>query len=412
MALVKRPIYGLYGYLLAFYMHPPGRWWGASLPELRWSFIAGIFTVILILAKNKNKKFWMFTENRILSVFTIFVFFQYFWAVSPVIHIEYMVLLMKFVILVFMIQNSLENLKDLEAFIVANLLGTAYLGYVGINMHAGGRLEGLGTPGMDDANQFAMHVVAVIVFSGYFLLKKFTWYSILYIICLAISLYLLFLTESRGGIISLVFVGLLSLRYLPVENRKKYFYFIALALVAFSLLMGPQIVGRFASVIEKDETGEMQDESASSRIVVIEKQLEMFQVRPIVGHGHRGTTLLSPFYFEEKDLQGNNGVKASHNIVMSMLVDHGLIGAILYFLVIWLAYSKIAKAIKYVHSTGITTKNYQVNLLIGMGLALVAFMVAGLGASNKKLEADIWLIAIIPLLYSWIRDSEKKSEKG
>ena len=35
--------WGLYTYLAVFYLHPPLRWWGASLPEsMRWSLLAAV----------------------------------------------------------------------------------------------------------------------------------------------------------------------------------------------------------------------------------------------------------------------------------------------------------------------------------------------------------------------------------
>ena len=33
LAFVRHPIYGLFAYLLAFYVHPPSRWWGGRSGE-------------------------------------------------------------------------------------------------------------------------------------------------------------------------------------------------------------------------------------------------------------------------------------------------------------------------------------------------------------------------------------------
>ena len=40
LALVRHPIYGLYAYVADFYLHPPSRWWGQFLPDMRWSMLA------------------------------------------------------------------------------------------------------------------------------------------------------------------------------------------------------------------------------------------------------------------------------------------------------------------------------------------------------------------------------------
>ena len=47
--LFWRPIYAFYTYVAVFYLHPPDRWWGSDLPDLRWSLIAAIVTLISTL---------------------------------------------------------------------------------------------------------------------------------------------------------------------------------------------------------------------------------------------------------------------------------------------------------------------------------------------------------------------------
>lgn len=48
LAFARHPGYGVFAYLWVFYNHPPSRWWGAELPELRWSLIAAVVTLIAI----------------------------------------------------------------------------------------------------------------------------------------------------------------------------------------------------------------------------------------------------------------------------------------------------------------------------------------------------------------------------
>src|SRR5262245_28767941 len=49
LAFVRHPIFGLGAYLLAFFNHPPDRWWGQSLPDLRWSLLAAAVTLVAAL---------------------------------------------------------------------------------------------------------------------------------------------------------------------------------------------------------------------------------------------------------------------------------------------------------------------------------------------------------------------------
>ena len=48
MAFVN-PAYGLFGYFLDYYAHPPLRWWGDDLPGLRWSLIISLVTLVGML---------------------------------------------------------------------------------------------------------------------------------------------------------------------------------------------------------------------------------------------------------------------------------------------------------------------------------------------------------------------------
>lgn len=40
------PILGLCTYIWAFYNHPPAQYWADEVPELRWSLIAAVVTLV------------------------------------------------------------------------------------------------------------------------------------------------------------------------------------------------------------------------------------------------------------------------------------------------------------------------------------------------------------------------------
>ena len=49
MAFTRHPIYGLYFYLASIYVHPPSRWWGQMVPDLRWALTSAAITALAIL---------------------------------------------------------------------------------------------------------------------------------------------------------------------------------------------------------------------------------------------------------------------------------------------------------------------------------------------------------------------------
>jgi hypothetical protein len=48
LAFTHSPKFGLFAYLWTFYLHPPARWWGDQIPNLRWSLIAAVATIVAL----------------------------------------------------------------------------------------------------------------------------------------------------------------------------------------------------------------------------------------------------------------------------------------------------------------------------------------------------------------------------
>ena len=71
-AFSKDPKWGLYAYLLAFYAHPVGRWWGQSLPDLRWSFLAALVTLVAVFFSKKKGALAQLKRVKVLpSIFAL-----------------------------------------------------------------------------------------------------------------------------------------------------------------------------------------------------------------------------------------------------------------------------------------------------------------------------------------------------
>jgi O-antigen ligase len=410
-ALSGRPLYGLYVYFFAFYFHANTQWWGAGLPNLRWSLIAAFITMVVLFLKQPEGglRFWRYTENKLLTFYTLFVVLQTSWVDNQALHIDYVILLVKFMILIFLIQNIVHSEKEMKGIIWVNVLGAAFLAYYGMTQNNGGRMENLGPGSGWDSNLVGMHFAAILVLGGYLLLEKFHRKQIILMVGMAFVMIGLFMTESRGALIALGATGLIAIIFRPQTQKKKFISFGLLAILAGAALTGPQIIDRFVGM-KKDNIGDVSDRSAESRMVIINAQIEMWKDSPWVGHGHRGTLVMSPEYIPAVYLtsSGGNSVRASHNITMAILVDHGIIGFALYFGAVIIAMLKIFRY-KYPYPEAELTSEQRVfsHIQIAAILALICFMIAGQGANNKKLEADIWLLALIPLIAGRIQEEKR-----
>jgi hypothetical protein len=208
MAFFSRPIFGLYAYLIAFYAHPISRWWGQSIPDLRWSLLAAIATFLAVLIKTqKHKVVWFkYRENKLFLLFLLFLFLQYFWALNSNIHQLYVTLAAKYLILIFLIQNCLQSKNDVIGFIICNMIGGLYFSYLSAS-YGGGRLGGIGGPGIESSNGLGQHLAITIVFVSYLLFVNLGRFKILMVIPILVLLNTLMLTESRGALLAILLTG-------------------------------------------------------------------------------------------------------------------------------------------------------------------------------------------------------------
>jgi O-antigen ligase len=391
---LKKPIYGLHLYFFIFYIHPPGKYWGSFLPEIRWSLIVALVTLISTLIWEKDKFKWVkFKESKLFIIFYIFLLLQLSWALSFDLQLYYVSLFGKFLLLYALMCIIIKTEKDIVSIIVTNLLGCAYMGWLALSMHSGGRFETVGSPALTGANLMGMHVASILITAALILLCKYNKKQFLVLIPLPLVLNLVLLTQSRGALLALSVSGLFLYIFATKEIRKPLKFYGMCGILSIAFLIGPDMLERINQASGADEAKDM-DKSAYSRIVVVESQLKMFTENPFWGHGHRGTLILSPLFVSEEYMTKAKGtgdsVRASHNLTMAILVDHGLIGFFFYFGVFYLCLKKI----RLVRENPERDKNLKL-ILLGFIAALVCMLTASQFSNSKVLEITVWLIALI-----------------
>lgn len=412
LTLFVRPMYGLYTYCAVFYVHPPSRWWGATLPDLRWSLLAALITFIALLIHrhpSSIKSPWY--SSRILVLFTIYAVWMWLqvpWVLSPY-QVQGAVLFAKYVILLALIYTIVDNEKDLLGFCLAHAIGCGYLGLLVYLAPDAGRLEGVGGPGIDDANTLGMHLATGLMFAAFLVILARGWMRWLAVLLIPLIVNGIIQTETRGALVGL-FLGSLATIYLkPKRFRRVYYSLAALAVVGFVVIANETFIDRMQSMIAAVDKEQEWDSSAASRVEIVKSQIEIFKDYPF-GVGHQGTAYLSPQYIEEKWLAVGTGTRASHNTVMSILVDQGLPGIILFTLL----------SITVVNQLRRLKKADTANLSDSFGLyramlggTIVSVFGAGLFAQNLKAEILVWTLALIAVLVELGRRQliERETEK-
>ena len=405
LVALKRPYVGLLLYFFVYYMHPPGKYWGSFLPEMRWTLIVALITLISTFLHEKNLKAWLKPkETKWFVALFVFVCLQMTWVSYPSFHQEYLVLLFKLLILYFLIVTLINTEKRLMGVVIANAVGAAYIGLNALQTHQSGRFEAAGLPGIKDGNLLAIHLVPIILMTSVLILTNLKRRYLVFV-PLALVANLFFMTGSRGGLVGLFAAGLFFIWYSPKEKKVEVIKWASTAVLLGSMLIGPLIIERINKIVTAEQTEDI-DKSAYSRFVIIEAQLEMFKENPILGFGHRGTLIQSPYYVDEEFMTQTKigGRRASHNVTMSFLVDHGLVGSS-FFLI--LVVSAIYKA-KIVNA--VFEKKPRVALiLLSCSSGLVGVMVSSQFSNSKVLEISIWMIALIAAISVIIKQLEKSN---
>ena len=340
-------------------------------------------------------------STKLFFVFVVWVWVQSLWAINDRYHGEYAVMVTKFLLLIYLINKSVMTKQDFEHVLLAHIIGCAFFGYLGLS-HSSGRFESAPTPGMSDGNLLSIHMSPFLISAGFLLLIYQGKKRFMVIPFLALTLNAIFLTQSRGALVGLAAAAAVLLFFIPKHKKQILYFFGVVAIIGGSAIVGDQFMQRLAQTTSNPDTGEM-EESAESRIHIIQSQIEMVKDQPIIGYGHYATLFLSPIYLDEKWMTsvGGKSARGSHNLTMSILVDHGIIGSIPYFgAILWLFWKALRLRKQVVHGG----KDVYI-LLLASALGLWNLMVTTQFANAVRLEVVIWYIALTAMA---IRFSEQE----
>lgn len=402
LALIRRPVYGLYAYVIVFYVHPPSRWWGAFLPDLRWSLLAAAVTLIAVwrLPADKSRQSWLSTTPaRILVAYTVWLWIQFLWALNVEAQREVSILFTKYVVLFYLIYRLVDTPAEVRRFMFVHIAGCFYLGILAFTSDVSGRLEGVGGPGIDEANTLAMQLATGAMIGAMVILAERGWLQWFCIAAMAFVLNGIVLSGSRGAFLGILCAGLVMFFLKPAVYKRLFYVFAVLGVVLF-LSLAPRLfwerMGTITAAV--DDTAEM-DTSAESRLVLIDAQWKMAARYPL-GAGHRGTEVLSTQYLDEKYLantpvSAGDRARSSHNTFMTALVEQGVPGAIMY-LMLWIWCVRALRQLKRHASQHWPTAT--IAQIAGLGGALTVIFVTGIFVDYLKMEIQTWLLAILASL--------------
>lgn len=405
LAFARHPIYGLMTYVGVFYIHPPSRWWGQGLLlEFRWSLMAAAVTLLALLIRRPDRPTAPVFRSGAFWGFVFFVFWialQSFWALDREAHLNQLSIYLKFIVVIFMICRCIETSEHLRLFLWTHVTGCFYLGWLAFRSYSGGRLDGVGGPGIDEANAAALQMVTGILVAGSLFLAGSARLRAALLGMIPIMVNGLVTTISRSGFLAVAVGGLVYNFFAPGRYRRVIRILSVLAVILFALLTNETYWERIGTIKHKGEDIVGVD-TGGGRLEIIAAQFRMFEGRPL-GCGHMCTTVLSPSYLEERFLSG--GARASHNSFMSMLVDHGVVGGVVYVLMlVW-----IFRSLRTVGARLKGDEDFLATALPAIAAVLAAITVGDMFVQYMKFEARFWFLSLLIVL---LHLSEKRMARA
>lgn len=397
LAFFRHPIFGLYTYIAVFYLDAPHRWWGQGLPDLRWSFVTAIVTVIAMsrLKADPQRTPWFKTlPAAFLILYTVWLWIQSPWALDPEMHRECSIMFSKFIIVYYMVYRLVDTPMRAGDFLLAQAVGCLYLGLIAFGTDApGGRLEGVGGAGIDDSNTLGMHAAAIAAATALLIFVKRDWRRYVAVVAVLLTINMVVLTGSRGAFLALFLGGVAIYVMRPRENSRVFYTLAFLGILGFGMVASESFWKRMQTMEAAVNQEETLDNSAEGRIVQMRAGIHMFAAHPL-GVGHRGFATLSPRYLDKIYLT-ESGARSSHNTFISCLVEQGVPGAALY-LIVWFW---VMKSCLVARRWAIARRPLlEVCVMTATCAGLVTIFIGGQFADFLKAEVQVWLLALLASL--------------
>jgi len=186
------------------------------------------------------------------------------------------------------------------------------------------------------------------------------------------------LSNSRGGMLGMITVGLVSFSFMRKGWKECSALAAALALVV--IFSGPEVRARFSSTFADKEE---RDSSAESRLELWAACLDTIQKNPLLGVGPNNMPLLMPNYGFELG-------KEAHTLWLQIGAELGAPGLVFLLMFYWLTILRLLPLAR-----GSPTTDPQLQLMARMVIAsLCGFMVSAQFVSLKMLEPPYYVCLI------------------
>ena len=415
-ALLFTPAASFIVYQFVYFLNPDIRWWSAGIPGIRYSFIAVVVMICVLLANYKRYSLIASWKNQPVFKWMLALLICYFiglsFAVVPVLHERFTIDFAKLILIIFVAYKIVHTEKALDACLWAYILGVTYIGYMAreVGRDGQGRVEGIGmidTGGDSNGTAAAMVPALIILMYLAWLGNKKTKISAFF--CGVFIANGIVLINSRGAFLGVVSGALFFLFYMIFSRYQRKGQRGTAALIILVALAGTIYVAddtfwsRMETLKEIDDGGA----SGSHRIDFWMATFDVLEDYPL-GVGIQGFVELSPNYLPEHYFEGRKTGKATHSTWFQVLSEIGWLGLFFLLSLLVSTFTLSRNTKQYL----ISVENYDAYFkVLALEGALLSFLVAVSFIDSVRSEILYWLILFIAIAsnvyYLRYKDAER-----
>lgn len=403
-AMVRGPVYALLAYVFIYFNIPAKQWWGAHVPDLRWSYSGAIVIVVSMVLHHltlRNRPFESGLGTRALTAYLLLMLVTVPFAAFPDLALTRVYDFFRYVAIFAIIVAIVDSIDKLRAFLWMFIIQVGWISWSARSYFTGARLDGVGPGDAGDANGLAVLALSAVPFLLVFLRRGKKVERVASLLLLPVILNCFVMTRSRGGFIGMAVALVL---FFVLERDKKIKRLLVLlscgAMAMVFILADQSFKDRLLNLSRQDISSE---EAGAGRVGIWKYGVGMVKDYPL-GAGGWGFLYLSPDYLPEELIEKNVGLRASHNTVLLVLVEQGVVGLVLFLLLTYqlIACCRKAKAALLRDTYTVPPDGDQLNVYVYANASLAticAIFAAGLFTDRLYYEGLYFMGATCPVLF-------------
>jgi O-antigen ligase len=258
----------------------------------------------------------------------------------------------------------------------------------------GGRLEGMLGGNYSNPNDLALAIVISLPLCiGLLFLTRNKLWKAAWALAMLAMVYVVFLTGSRAGFISLMITALVCVWNFAIRGRRRYFFVVVSVVgVILWLSSGAMLSKRLNETLDSKDTTSEAYGSSQQRQQLFWRSIHITREHPLFGVGPGNFKELSGVWHE------------THNTFTQMSSEGGLPALILYVLILWHGFTNVRTTKR------LASRRTESSLLAGVLYAsLIGYIVGSVFASVGFQFFPYLLVAYTTALYSIAKNTASHS---